>query len=365
MKRLLVPFLTSISLAIASPTLSEVIPEVEAADTNNNGFLNLAEIDRLISALEAIEDSGLRDNDPSLIRAGNVIQAVELAQDEHLPGAPVPIDKIIFRTELENRCNLRERAILVRESLRDDPPELCDQAGQNGLTIPFNQDQVAGASEFTLKGGIGYAFLLPSRVEGASTAMLYLDADGTFASDGDGSGTVYAGLNARTIVDVSSFGILDITGGLYALTDPNFDAYGYGARLSVLPVSPRYALNIRPLGRNLHWTLQGDIDTFYVEEAGTTGFESNTEKMVGTIDVGLLYDIDESEVFKFGAQLSATGTYAYDFKDDESFEHVEFKFTRYMDAEQTVGLQLLHERGRTIDAEDFVEQTSVQWTFAF
>lgn len=208
---------------------------------------------------------------------------------------PVPIKEIKKYPDL-SKCTKDRLRFILRKSISDAALIGCQaidttpgaptfDAIANGASLSFSQDYTNDDSTLSVSGAIG--FVIPGyrapklKEEGATLTeaayMVYVEADGTTKSSPTDPGSFELGAKAQLAYSAPGIPRLGLNYGAYYLTDLDFTAEGYGARISVVPFSAKARLNSYVANRDgSYWrfVFQPGFDFLHVETAGQTGLTS-------------------------------------------------------------------------------------------
>lgn len=208
---------------------------------------------------------------------------------------PISVKEVRKYPDLR-RCTKDRVRFVLRKSIGDAAQIGCQaidtarggatfDAIAKGASLSFSQDYTNDDSTLDVSGAIGLVIpgyqareLKPNGATLTEAAyMFYVEADGTIKSNPTDPGTFELGAKAQLAYSMPGIPRLGVNVGAYYLTDLDFTAEGYGARLSVVPFSARAHLNSNVANRDgSYWrfVFQPGLDFLHVETAGQTGLTS-------------------------------------------------------------------------------------------
>ncbi len=208
---------------------------------------------------------------------------------------PIPVKELKKYPDLR-RCTKDRVRFILRKSISDAALVGCQaidntrggptyDAVAKGASLSFSQDYTNDDSTLSVMGAIGLVIpgyqareLKPNGATLTEAAyMVYVEADGTIKSNPTDPGTFEVGAKAQFAYSMPGIPRLGVNYGAYYLTDLDFTAEGYGARVSVVPYSARARLNsyvANTDGSYWRFVFQPGLDFLHVETAGQTGLTS-------------------------------------------------------------------------------------------
>lgn len=332
------------------------------------GTLSPAELDRYQRALETRNSGG--PTREQLFRLAEIGEfRLEAGED-----ASIPVEKFSGSIPPLDQSNPAQR-VFLRDSVLDAP-----QFGPSGLgALPnpamfsFSKNGISNQTTLAFKGALAVPLSFsyqPAPVAGDRSKFgfdhgyfaLFLEGEGKQQSGVSDEGFLRTGLKSDFVFSGGVFDALTFVTALYYQTDLDFQASGFGVKVTAVPLNAKISMGgtvnrTKPGAKDVYAFYQPrfSIDAFRANDPGTTNLAANQDYVWLGAGLDFIYVNDAFGAYGMQARLGINYNYDAIGSRDATQGYGEIKV--FLDGKKTTSLSLRYDKGtkyQTLEKTDTV-----------